>query len=71
MNTRDLVVALSKIPERRPRIIALAWELLKDGEMDPTLMVQRVDEIQECLKEARDYASFNRRMLSSLQQLFR
>lgn len=57
MDTHDLVRALGCVPQFRPAIIQLAWELVReDGTVDDKKVAFYGKELEEALKEAESYA---------------
>ena len=69
MTPKDLVSILNTVPERRLRILELAWELVDaNGELDENQAVLRMQEIREACQEAEDYAAATKKMVWSLKE---
>ena len=67
MNVADLVKALDAAPEKRLRIIELAWELADErGELRPDRALAMADEVARALDEARKYVEASRKMQQAL-----
>jgi len=69
MNSQDLIEALKEVPERRLRIIELAWKVARDGRMDPDLAAFHALEIEEAAREARAYIEEAQEVLECLRRL--
>ena len=67
MDVADLVKALDTVPEKRLRIIELAWELADErGELRPDRALALADEVARALDEARKYVEASRKMQQAL-----
>jgi hypothetical protein len=72
MNTSDLVNALKKVPERRLRIIGLAWKIVDSGgRADPQLLSFYARELEEAISEAEAYARAAKEIVCHLREMVR
>ncbi len=72
MMPRDLVDIFKTVPEKRLRIIELAWELLDaEGNLDENEAVDRMQEVRQACQESEDYAAATRKMVRSLIECLR
>ena len=71
MSDQELIIrALRQVPERRLRLIELAWELAnKDGTFDYEKTAFLSRELQEAIDEARGYAQATREAVWALKQI--
>jgi len=69
LNDIDLVQLLINVPEYKPRIIALAWEIVEDGEIVPQKAGLMSKEITEAIDEAQDNTQVIRELTQCLLTL--
>lgn len=68
MRSEDVLRALKRVPEAHLRLIDLAWELYRDGELDEKKATLLSKEIEEAAKEAEDYARATREAIWALKK---
>ena len=72
MTPRHLVKALRTVPEKKLRLVELAWELAnEEGELNVEAAAERVDEVNAAAREATGYIEATRRLLWHLNELAR
>ncbi|MDP3064133.1 MAG: hypothetical protein Q8O40_13125 [Chloroflexota bacterium] len=72
MTPQDLVKALRTVPEKKLRLVELAWELAnEEGELNVEAAAERVDEVNAAAHEAGAYIEATRRLLWRLNELAR
>ena len=70
MTPADLIRALEMVPEKRLRLLELAWEVIdEDGELDPDQVVRLAAELEEAFQEARAYTHETEVVRWSLRRL--
>ena len=70
MRPSDLVTALRTVPEKKLRLVELAWELArKDGSPDVDKAAERVDEVEAAVQEVNIYTQVTQRLLWRLRNL--
>ncbi len=72
MTPQDLVKALRTVPEKKLRLVELAWELVApDGQPDMDKAAERVDEVGAACSEASAYTQATQGLLWQLKHLGR
>ncbi|MDP2949735.1 MAG: hypothetical protein Q8P22_09400 [Chloroflexota bacterium] len=72
MTPQDLVKALRTVPEKKLRLVELAWELAnEEGELNVEAAAERVDEVDAAAREVGAYIEATRRLLWRLNDLAR
>ncbi|MDP2950638.1 MAG: hypothetical protein Q8P22_14035 [Chloroflexota bacterium] len=70
MRPSDLVRALRTVPEKKLRMVELAWELVRpDGSPDVDKAAERVDEVEAAVQEVNIYTQATQRLLWRLRSL--
>jgi len=69
MDTQELIEALKEVPERRLRIIELAWKVTKDGAVNPDLAAFYSEELEEAAREVESYVQETREAVECLRKL--
>jgi len=69
MDTRELIEALREVPERRLRIIELAWKVVQDGKINPELVTFHSKELDEAVREAEAYIKETQEAVECLRRL--
>lgn len=71
MDDIDIVELLRKIPEFKPRIIPLVWEIVEKGEIVPQKAGLKSKEITEAIDEVEDNAHVVKELTQCLIKLVR
>ncbi|MDP2949632.1 MAG: hypothetical protein Q8P22_08860 [Chloroflexota bacterium] len=72
MKPADLVRALRAVPEKKLRLVELAWELVReDGSPDVDKAADRLDEVGAACAEVNGYTQATQRLLWQLKSLAR
>jgi hypothetical protein len=70
MTSSELVVLLKQVPEKRLRLVELAWEVLdSEGNLDPQKTIVMMAEIKTAVSEAEHYAKTTAAMTAALARL--
>jgi hypothetical protein len=70
LETEELVLALSSLPETRLRLIEITWELVnKDGTCNPDQVAFHAEELEQAIAEAEAYAKSTKELLGCLTEL--
>ena len=66
----DLIRALEMVPEKRLRLLELAWEVVDEkGELDQDRVIRLAAELQEAFQEARSYSHQTEKLRWQLERL--
>ena len=70
MTPSDLVKALRTVPEKKLRLVELAWELVDpEGQPDLDKAAERLDEVNAACSEVNAYTNATQRLLWRIRNL--
>lgn len=65
----DLVELMEKVPEFKPLVITLAWEIVEKGDIVPRKAALKAKELIDALDEAEDNGHVTKELVKCLMQL--
>ena len=72
MDTKKLVAALQSLPEVRLRLITIAWKVVQaDGSLDADAIGMHMKELEEAIKEAKEYSEATQELVACMIDLVR